>query len=441
MAKVRLRGDRVIWFIVAIFAMMSILAVFSAGSFLDKTSDMMGRTKVYMEQLGSVAMGFAALFVCYAIPYKAYRKISPVFFGITLLMLVMLYIPGIRAEVNGAVRGIRVGGHTLQVFEFVKVGLVMYLSWALDKFSGSLGTFKDFFLKLLMWVLLVCLLVVGNSFSTTLLLGVISMLMFFFMEVKWSHLGITVGGAIACVALLFGIYHLVIKINPDNDFTVFNRLGTVEKRIERFASKGDDTTIDLTKISKEEYAKMLDEERQSENAKIAIHEGGIFGKGMGKGTARYSLSMAFSDFIFASIVEETGFIGGALIILLYLVFLFRSISLSFRCPDTYSQALVLGLAFLLVTQAFLHILVNVRLLPITGHTLPLISHGGTAYLVLSGAFGIILSISRTVAKMEQEKKEAEDAEKAAIEAAEMDPRLMEQEEIQLSIEDDETDNN
>ena len=438
MAKVRLRGDRVIWFIVAIFAMISVLAVFSAGSFLDKTSDMMGKTKVYMEQFGSVALGFAALFLCYAVPTKYYRMFSPAIFGATVVMLIMLYIPAFQDMRNGAVRGIKVAGHTLQVFEFVKVGLVMYISWALDKFSGSLGSFKDFFVKLLVWVLLVCLLVVGNSFSTTLLLGVISMMMFFFMEVKWSHIGITIGGAIACVALLFGVYHIVLKINPDTDFAVFNRLGTVEKRIERFVSSGSDSTIDLTKMSKAEYTKMIDEERQSENAKIAIHEGGIFGKGIGNGTARYSLSMAFSDFIYAAIVEETGIIGGGLIILLYLIFLFRCISLSFRCPDTYSQSLVLGLAFLLATQAFLHILVNVRLLPITGHTLPLISHGGTAYLVLSGAFGAILSVSREVNKMEQEKKEAE---KAAAQDEETDPRLVGQEEIELTPDYDEKDNN
>jgi len=402
----------------------------------------MGKTKVYMEQLGSVAIGFAALFFCYAVPYDWYRKISPVFFGITVLMLIMLYIPGFQDVRNGAVRGLKVGGHTIQVFEFVKVGLVMYLSWALERFSGSIDTFKDFFIKLLVWVLAVCLLVVGNSFSTTLLLGVISMLMFFFMEVKWSHLGITVGGAIGCVALLFCIYHLALTINPDTDFTVFNRLGTVEKRIERWAGSSDsDTTIDLTKMSKEEYSRMLDEERQSENAKIAIHEGKLLGKGMGNGNARYSLSMAFSDFIYASIVEETGFVGGVVIIMLYLIFLFRCISLSFKCPDTYSQALVLGLAFLLVTQAFLHILVNVRVLPITGHTLPLISHGGTAYLVLSGAFGIILSVSRSVARIEQEKKEAMEAELAARKEAETDPRLLQQEEIELSIDSDETDNN
>ena len=135
--------------------------------------------------------------------------------------------------------------------------------------------------------------------------------------------------------------------------------------------------------------------------------GGVLGKGVGKGTARHSLSMAFSDFIFAAIVEETGLVGGLFIILLYLIFLFRCISLSFKCPDAFSQALVLGLAFLITTQAFLHILVNVRLIPITGHTLPLISHGGTAYLVLSGAVGIILSVSRTIDKQIEEQKRVE----------------------------------
>ncbi|MCF0177923.1 MAG: FtsW/RodA/SpoVE family cell cycle protein, partial [Bacteroidales bacterium] len=156
------------------------------------------------------------------------------------------------------------------------------------------------------------------------------------------------------------------------------------------------------------------ENRQSDNAKIAIAEGGIFGKGPGRSTQRFSLSMAFSDFIFAFIVEESGLIGGIFVIMLYLIFLFRCIAISYRCRALFSQTLVLGLSFLIATQAFLHILVNVRLLPITGHTLPLVSHGGTAYLVLSIAFGMILSVSRTLDDQRDAANAAADLESEAI---------------------------
>lgn len=416
MAKVRLRGDRVIWFIVAIFAMVSIIAVFSVGSFLTRRNpDIMSKTSIYVEQFGSVALGFAALFLCYAFNYNFYRKVAPYVFGISVVMLLMLFVPQLQDNRNGAVRGLKLFGHTLQVFEFVKVGLIMFISWGLEKYSREIQTFKGFCLKLLVWVVAVCACIMVNSFSSALLLALVSMMVFYFMEVRFKFLLWTMGLAVAAVAVLFGIFHLSVAISPKAaEFPIFNRLGTAESRIGNFVGKSD-STLDLSKMTREQKEQMDREERQSESAKIAIKEGGLLGKGVGNGSARHSLSMAFSDFIFASIIEETGLVGGVLIVLLYLIFLFRCISLSFRCPDAFSQALVLGLAFLITTQAFLHILVNVRLLPITGHTLPLISHGGTAYLVLSAAFGIILSVSRTVNKLEEERKAAEAA--AAAEAA------------------------
>lgn len=400
-----------IWFIVAIFAMISIIAVFSVGSFLTKNNpDIMSKTDIWLEQFGSVALGFAALFLCYAFNYNFYRKIAPYVFGISVLMLVMLFVPGLQDERNGAVRGLKLMGHTIQVFEFVKVGLVLFISWGIEKYSKDIRTFKGFALRLLVWVIGVCAIIMVNSFSSALLLGVVSMMVFYFMDVKFKYLAITAAGAVALIVLVFGIYHAALAISPKAaEAKIFNRIKTAENRVKNFASNDKDSTADLTKLTREQLEQIDRDERQSESAKIAIKEGGIFGKGVGNGTARYSLSMAFSDFIFAAIVEETGLIGGIVIVLLYLIFLFRCIRLSFKCPDAFSQALVLGLAFLITTQAFLHILVNVRLIPITGHTLPLISHGGTAYLVLSAAFGIILSVSRTVSKMEEERLAAEAA--------------------------------
>ena len=422
MAKVRLRGDRVIWFIVAVFAMISIIAVFSVGSFLTKNNpDIMSKTSIYMEQFGSVALGFAALFLCYAVNYKFYKRISPYIFVVAVVMLLMLFVPPLQDKRNGAVRGLRLMGHTIQVFEFVKIGLIMFISWGLEKYNREIKTFKGFCLRLLLWVVGVCACIMVNSFSSAMLLALVSMMLFYFMDVKITHLLLTVGIAIALVAGLFGLYHLALKASPEAaEFPIFNRLGTVESRVEHFIKPESDTTMDISKMTREQLEDMDREERQSESAKIAIKAGGLFGKGVGNGISRHSLSMAFSDFIYAAIVEETGLVGGIVIVLLYLIFLFRCISLSFKCPDTFSQALVLGLAFLITTQAFLHILVNVRLIPITGHTLPLISHGGTAYLMLSAAFGIILSVSRAVNKMEEERRAEEEAAATAA-AAEEEP--------------------
>ena len=403
----KLKGDRVIWIIVVFFAMISIAAVFSSSSFL-ASSRGISKVAIFMEQTKSVLLGFLALLVCYLIPLRFYRTFSFVIYGASVLMLLMLFVPGLRAEINGAVRGIKIHGHTFQVFEFAKIGVILYLARAMELWGDTLDDFKQFALKILLPVGTVCLLIMQNSFSSALLIGMISFLVLFFMNVSLKNLGITVGILAAVLLLMFLTYHAFFAGRPERLESgvgkIFNRFGTVENRI---TAQFDKEEEELEGLSRTEIQQRKDKDRQSENAKVAISEGGIFGKGPGKSTQRYSLSMAFSDFIYAFIVEEYGLLGGTFVILLYLIFLFRCIRLCQRCKATYSSVLIAGLAFLITTQAFLHILVNVRLIPITGHTLPLISHGGTAFLVLSGAVGMILSVSRTIDKQLEEQKRVE----------------------------------
>ena len=408
----KLKGDRVIWIIVVFFAMISIAAVFSSSSFL-ASSRGISKVAIFMEQTKSVLMGFLALMICYLIPLRFYRTFSFVIYGVSVLLLLMLFVPGLRAEINGAVRGIKIHGHTFQVFEFAKIGVILYLARALEIWGDSLDDFKQFALKILLPVGVVCLLIMQNSFSSALLIGLISFLILFFMNVSLKNLGITVGIMMAVVLLMFLTYHAFFAGRPQRLESgvgkIFNRFGTVEGRLTAHFEKEEQ---EMEGLSRAELQQLKDKDRQSENAKVAISEGGIFGKGPGKSTQRYSLSMAFSDFIYAFIVEEYGLIGGVFVILLYLIFLFRCIRLCQRCKATYSSVLIAGLSFLITTQAFLHILVNVRILPITGHTLPLISHGGTAYLVLSGAFGMILSVNKQLEKQDARERAAREAAQA-----------------------------
>ena len=400
----KLRGDRVIWIIVVLFAMLSIAAVFSSSSFL-ASSRGISKIDIFFEQTKSVLLGFLALLVCYLIPLRFYRTFSFAFYGISVLMLILLYIPGFKVEINGAVRGFRLLGHgpTIQSFEFAKIGVILYLARALERWGDDLDDFKQFALKILLPVGVVCLLIIPNSVSSALLVGLISLLILFFMDVNWKNLAITIGIVAALGIFMLLTYHAFFAGRPERQKTavgkVFNRIGTAENRLTAHFGKEEK---DLESLSRAELEQMKDKDRQSENAKVAISEGGIIGKGPGKSTQRYSLSMAFSDFIYAFIVEEYGLLGGVFVLLLYLIFLFRCIRLCQRCTATYSSVLIVGLAFLIATQAFLHILVNVRLLPITGHTLPLISHGGTAYLVLCGAFGMILSVNKQLDKQDEQ---------------------------------------
>lgn len=399
--RLKLKGDRGIWFLVIIFAMISILAVFSSSSYLANSKGV-EKTVIFLDQAKSVLFGFLALFVCYVIPVKVYRKLSFIIFGGSVMMLLMLFIPGLRDVKNGAVRGIKLFGHTVQVFEFVKIGIILYLAKAIEMWKEDVRDIRQFALKIFLPIGGICFLVMFNSFSSALLIGIISYIILFVMDVDWKNVTLSLLAVAAFAGLLFGIYHVFFAGKPHEGqggvARVFNRFETVESRIDEFLH-GEQ--VDIADMSPAELDKMKDDKRQHEYAKTAISEGGLFGKGPGKSTRRYSLSMAFSDFIYAFIVEEYGLLGGVFVIFLYLVFLFRCIRLMLRCGQPFSGSLIAGLAFLITTQAFLHILVNVRILPITGHTLPLISHGGTAYLVLGGAFGIILSMSRQLDKRDE----------------------------------------
>ena len=183
----KLKGDKVIWIIVVFFAMISILAVFSSSSFL-ASSRGISKVAIFMEQTKSVLMGFVALLICYLIPLRFYRFFSFAIFGVSVLLLLLLYIPAFQVKINGAIRGIRLFGVTFQVFELAKIGVILYLARALELWNDDLSDFKQFALKILLPVGAICLLILPNSFSSALLIALISFLILFFMDVSWKNL-------------------------------------------------------------------------------------------------------------------------------------------------------------------------------------------------------------------------------------------------------------
>ena len=199
MKPIILKGDKVIWITVVMFALFSVVAVFSSSSFLASSQ---GTTKIaiFLQQIKSVLLGMVALFVCYLVPMRWYRNFAFIYFGICLAMLLMLYIPPFQARINGAVRGIKIAGHTIQPFEFAKVGIVLYLARALEKWEDSLDTYKDFFLKLALPIFAVCGLIVANSISSTVLVGGISVLMLIFMNIRWKYIFAMLGVILAAAA-------------------------------------------------------------------------------------------------------------------------------------------------------------------------------------------------------------------------------------------------
>ena len=183
----RPKGDQVIWILVLLFAMISILAVFSSSTYRANTNDVT-KVSLFFEQIRFVLLGFLTMFVCYALPTRFYRNIAFLAFAASIVLLIMTFIPHFSHRINGAVRGVKIAGIPIQVFELAKVGLVIYLARALEFWKDSLNTFKDFFLKLLLPIIAVCGLVMANSFSSAILFGLISFALLYFMGVKVKFL-------------------------------------------------------------------------------------------------------------------------------------------------------------------------------------------------------------------------------------------------------------
>ncbi len=431
MSRIKLRGDKLIWMFVVLLAMISIVSVFSSSTYLANKYNV-SKVQIFVQQIRSVGMGLVLLVIAYFIPMKWYRALAFFAFAISIVMLLMLIIPNqFRVYYNGAFRALKIKGYTIQVFEIAKVGMILYLAKAMELWQDSINTFKDFFIKLLLPILAVSLLIMSNSFSTAILIVSISFLVMWFMGIKVKYLLLSCVGFLVLLLLMFAAYNLFFANKIVNKKAselnaveyLFNRYGTVQSRIfNHFDNKG----VATAEMEKEDK----DKDFQITNAKIAISEGGLIGKGPGKSTQRFILPMAFSDFIYASIIEEYGLIMGCIIILIYLMFLFRCIRITMKCNTPFAQALVIGLSFLIVLQAFLHISVNVGIIPVTGHTLPLISHGGNAYAIFCAAFGMILSVSKQVNKQERLMREAEG--QNALNAAQIvaqQPITLEEEEV------------
>ncbi len=395
-----IKGDKVVWIIVFLLSMFSLAAVYSASSYRAMHSDV-NKIVIFLDQLVFVLAGWAALLVCYFIHPKYYRKFSFLVYGISIVLLLLLFVDPLTARQNGAIRGLKLPGFTFQVFEVAKAAIIIYLARAMEIFE--IKKFKDYLLKLLLPIALTCVLLLRGSFSSAVFTAMICLVILWINKINWRYLALTIAGGIAVLGICYGLY----KLTENNEHPLFERFETAESRIGSFLHPADEEVA--IKMTEEEKQAAIDAERQSENAKIAIHEGGIIGKGPGKSTQRYTLSMAFSDFIYAFIIEEYGSIVGIFVMFLYIWLFARCARLAAKCKTTFAGTTVFGLGLLTTFQALMHIYVNIRMIPITGHTLPLVSHGGTAFIIFSGIFGVILSVSKSIQEIDLSKVDPEPA--------------------------------
>ena len=386
----RTKGDKVIWAIVILLTMMSILVIYSSIGSLAYKSDK--STESYLlKQVGFVLLGVGFIYFAHRVNYTIYSKVASILFIISIPLLI--YTLKFGTNLNEANRWIKlpVIKLTIQTSDLAKLALFMYMSRILSKRQDVIKDFKKGFLPLIIPVLVICALIAPANLSTAILIGGIAILLMFIGRVNTKHLLLLGGiGAIPVIILILlssAYYDKQEQTSKELPaILTVGRVPTWMKRVQTFMYDGKG-----------------DASYQTQQAKIAIATGGVFGKGPGKSEQRNFLPHPYSDFIYAIIIEEYGLIGGAVILMIYLLFLFRSIRIFRRCPYAFGAFLAIALSFTLVIQAMVNMAVNVNIFPTTGVTLPLLSMGGSSLLFTCISIGIILSVSRNVEQSEGSK--------------------------------------
>lgn len=382
------QGDRVIWMVVALLALVSLLAVYSAtGTYANAKYDG-NNTYVLMRHAVTLLLGLGCMYVAHLLKYTYYSVLFKIAFIVSVPLLA--YTTFFGADLNDAQRVVHIFGISFQSSDFAKIALIGYLSRMLTLKQDDIKDFKNAFVPLMLPVLLIVALIFPENFSTAAILFVCSVALLFVGRINFKYL---------MIFMLIGVFvlslYVVIVMYTAKDK---GRTTTWVNRIERFISPSDDS-------SDKGGVVITDENYQTMHSKIAIAGGGLFGKAPGRSTQRNILPHPYSDFIFAIIVEEYGLIGGLFVIMLYMILLYRAIAITVAIPQSFGGFLSFGLAFLLVMQALINMGVAVGLLPVTGQPLPLVSMGGTSLMFTGCSIGIILSVSKEVNKINERKDE------------------------------------
>ena len=407
------KGDKVIWMVFFFLCMLSIVEVFSASSGLTYKSHNYIGPIVYHTAM--IAFGALVAVITLNIPCRYFKLMTPFLLLISAITLIWVLVFG--QSINGANRVIPIFGLTFQPSEIAKGTIVLAVAQILSAMQRENGADRQAYRWILWLTIPTCILIGLENLSTAALLFVVVFLMMFIGQVPMKQLGrlaaiiVFIGAFAVSMVLIFG--HDTRK--EDEQLTKTELLekkkekkNFVQKMLHRADTwKGRILSFNEGDVSPQEYD--LDKNAQVAHANIAIVSSGIIGKGPGKSTERDFLAQAFSDFIYAIIIEELGLFGAAFVAFLYIILLFRCARIASRCENNFPAFLVMGLGLLLVIQATFNMMVAVGLAPVTGQPLPLISKGGTSTIINCAYIGTILSVSRSAKKKGQREKISEEA--------------------------------
>lgn len=403
------KGDKVLWMVFFFLCLISIIEVFSASSGLTyKSQDYVGPI-IY--HTGTIVFGFIVAIVIVHIPWRYFKLMTPFLLLFSIVTLLWVLLAG--TKIGDAGRWINLFGFTFQPSEIAKGSLVLAVAQILSIMQDEDGADPKAIKYILVLSIPIIFLIFLENFSTAALLSIVVYLMMFLGRVPMKQIGILTGIGLGVMILGLAFIwfaghdkeelermekqqkiEMVAGVKKEKSFLdkVFHRADTWKSRLMKFA--------DDKEVAPEDYD--LDKDAQVAHANIAIASSNVLGKGPGNSEQRDFLAQAFSDFIFAIIIEEMGFVGSGLVVLLYIFLLFRAARIASRCEYNFPAFLVMGLGLLLVIQALFNMMVAVGLAPVTGQPLPLISKGGTSTIINCAYIGAMLSISRISKKPQPE---------------------------------------
>jgi len=401
------KGDKAIWAVFLFLCLISIVEVFSASSTLTYKTQNYLRPLIYHS--GTILVGVVVAIITLNIPCRYFKLMTPFLLLISAVTLLWVLLAG--TKVGDAGRWINFLGFTFQPSEIAKGSIVLAVAQILSAMQRENGADRKAF-KWIMWITMIACFLIGlENLSTAAMLFVVVFLMMFYGQVPLRQLGKL--AAILSFVVVFAVSMVLLvghdNTNKDQQLTQTEQTDAPKEDpsfIEKMFHRADTWKSRIMKFNKDEVSPMdydLDKDAQVAHANIAIVSSGVVGKGPGKSVERDFLAQAFSDFIFAIIIEELGIIGAIVVVLLYIMLLYRCARIASRCENNFPAFLVMGLGLLLVIQAIFNMMVAVGLAPVTGQPLPLISKGGTSTIINCAYIGAILSVSRS-AKMKKEKE-------------------------------------
>ena len=396
------KGDKVVWMIFFFLCIISVVEVFSASSELTYKGG--SYFSPLIKHIGILFLGICCMIVALNIQCKYFKAVTPFMLPISFISLIWVLFAG--QATNGAQRWVSFVGIQFQPSEIAKGTLVLATAQILSAMQTDHGADQRAF----KFILIVCGFIIPligmENLSTAALLCVVIFLLMVIGRVPMRQLGKLVGITASFMLVVFAGIMLIGKDNTqentDKKLTeqvkddreegalgkIFHRADTWKSRIDKFASPKEPTPEEVD----------LDKDAQVAHANIAIASANVVGKGPGNSVERDFLSQAFSDFIYAIIIEELGIEGAVVVAVLYIMLLFRTGRIASRCENNFPALLAMGLALLLVSQALFNMCVAVGLVPVTGQPLPLISKGGTSSMINCIYVGVILSVSRSAKK-------------------------------------------